>query len=354
MANILVTGGAGYFGEALSRKLLGLGHGVRVFDLNTPTFNHPNLEVQVADIRDPKAVATACVGIDVIHHNVAQVPLAKDKALFRSVNFDGMKVLLDAAQDANVGKLVYTSTSAVFGAANELPVTAETPANPAEAYGRAKYEAEGLCNEAAASGLDVTIIRPRTILGHGRLGIMQILFDWVKQGDPVPVFSGGNNRYQFVHADDLADACIAAGFRPGHATYNIGSGDYGSMRDLLTSLIKHAKSPSKIVSVPMSVMSAAMNLTSALGLSPLGPYHALMYGREMYFDIGPARRDLNYNPKYSDEAALAESYDFYVANRDTVIAGTGRSHHQSSLKKRILTIAPWFLRMAPALPANRR
>lgn len=353
MAQILVTGGSGYFGEALSRRLLEQGHRVRILDLNVPAFTHPKLEFLRCDICDPKGVADACADMDIIHHNVAQVPLAKDKALFRSVNFDGMRILLDAARGANVGKLVYTSTSAVFGAAKELPVTVQTPADPAEAYGRAKYEAERLCAAAVPSGLDVTIIRPRTILGHGRLGILQILFDWVERGDPVPVFSGGDNRYQFVHADDLADACIAAGFRAGPATYNVGSSEYGTMRNLLASLIVYAQSSSKIVSVPMSVMSAAMNLTSALGLSPLGPYHALMYGREMFFDIEPARRDLNYHPKYSDKAALAESYDFYIANRERMKAGAGRSHHQSSLRKRILTIAPWFLRIAPALPINR-
>ncbi len=353
MAKVLVTGGAGYFGEALSRKLLSHGHRVRVLDVNAMSFQHDKLEYHNCDIRDAAGVARACLGIDVVHHNVAQVPLAKDRTLFRSVNFDGTRILLDAARDASVKKLVYTSTSAVFGVPRELPVTARTPPAPREAYGKAKYEAEGLCDQAVDAGLDVSIIRPRTILGHGRLGIMQILFDWVRRGDPVPVFNGGNNRYQFVHADDLADACIAAGFRAGAATYNIGSRQFGTMADLLAGLIAHAGSASKLVSVPMGPASLMMDLTSAIGLSPLGPYHALMYGREMFFDIAPACRDLGYDPKYDDLAALVESYDHHLAHRASARAGEGRSHHQSGMKKRILAMAPLFLRMVPALPTGR-
>ena len=80
-------------------------------------------------------------------------------------------------------------------------------------------------------GLDVSIIRPRTIMGHGRLGIFQILFEWIRTGYNVPVLGRGDNVYQFVHADDLADACILAAARPGVATYNCGTDRFGTMRE---------------------------------------------------------------------------------------------------------------------------
>ena len=92
----LVTGGAGYFGELLSRKLLERGYSVRIFDVNRPTTTDPRIQVMQADIRDSSAILTACEGIDVAFHNVAQVPLAKDKKLFWSVNRDGTKNLLEA------------------------------------------------------------------------------------------------------------------------------------------------------------------------------------------------------------------------------------------------------------------
>src|SRR5206468_1516642 len=149
--------------------------------------------------------------------------------------------LLRAALEAKVRKVINVSSSAVFGAPKSNPVTEETPPTPGEAYGRAKLEGENLCRRFAREGLDVTIIRPRTIMGHGRLGIFQILFEWIRQGSNVPVLGGGQNRYQFVHADDLAEACILAAARPGPAIYNCGTDRFGTMREALEHLCAHAR-----------------------------------------------------------------------------------------------------------------
>jgi nucleoside-diphosphate-sugar epimerase len=345
MPRSLITGGAGYFGELLARQLLASGQDVRIFDLNHSDL--PGIEQITGDIRDPAKVAQACQGIDVVYHNVAQVPLAKDLHLFSSVNIDGTRILLEESRKAGVRKVVYTSSSAVFGILDKNPVTRATPPKPAEAYGRAKLAGEELCQRAVEAGLDVSIVRPRTILGHGRLGIVQILFDWVFKGRDVPVFNGGNNIYQIVHADDLAWACIAAGQRRGFAIYNIGAEHFGTMRELLDALIRHAKSESHIKSLPMAPMKIIMSVASRLGLSPLGPYHALMYGRELYFDISDAQRELGYAPRYSNETAICHSYDWYIENRDS-ISFEGASHHKSAVRKGILALMPALLKVLPS------
>ena len=182
----------------------------------------------------------AVAGVDVVFHNVAQVPLAKDRSLFESVNVGGTAVLLGACERAGVAKVVHTSSSAVFGVPLTNPVTRATEPRPVEPYGRAKLDAELLCRAAASRGLDVSVVRPRTILGHGRLGIFGILFDWIADGASVPVLGSGDNVYQFVHAADLADACRRAAERPGPAVYNIGAERFGTMREALEALCEHA------------------------------------------------------------------------------------------------------------------
>ena len=209
---------------------------MRVLDLNAPAPPREGVEYRRGDIRDSGAVAAACAGMDWVFHNVAQVPLAKDRALFWSVNRDGTKTLLAAAAKARVRKVVHTSSSAVFGRPKSNPVTEDTVPTPLEDYGRAKLAAERLCLDQASQGLDVTIIRPRTILGHGRLGIFQILFEWVFQGVNIPVLGSGDNRYQFVHAEDLAQACLLAAAKPGAASYNCGAQRFGTMREALEEL----------------------------------------------------------------------------------------------------------------------
>lgn len=339
----VVTGGSGYFGSLLVRKLREQGLATRVFDLVDANDRPRDVEFVQGDIRDLRAVQRACAGATHIYHNVAQVPLAKDRHLFQSVNVQGTENLLSAARDAKVRKVVYTSSSAVYGVPPENPVTEAMPPYPREAYGRAKLDGELACQRFSREGLDVSVIRPRTILGHGRLGIFQVLFEWIRQGANVPVLGGGAHRYQFVHADDLADACMLAAKRLGSAVYNCGTDRFGSMREVLEHLCAYAKTGSRVKSVPFWPAVVGMKVTALIGLSPLGPYHALMYGRSMYFDISRARAELGWQPRYSNDEMFAASYDWYLAHRDEVLRSSGASHHRSAVKQGVLALIPKLL-----------
>src|SRR5215813_14244681 len=96
---ILVTGGSGYFGSVLAARALARGDAVRIFDLNAPAAELHAAEFVRGDVRDEAAVRGACDGVDVVFHNVAQVPLAKDRALFDAVNVGGTANVLVAARD---------------------------------------------------------------------------------------------------------------------------------------------------------------------------------------------------------------------------------------------------------------
>ena len=121
------------------------------------------------------------------------------------------------------------------------------------------------------------------------------------------------------------------------------------MRETLAGLIAHARSPSRLVSVPMAPAAAMTRAAGRIGVSPLGPYHALMYGRPMWFDITRARRDLNYQPRFSNIQMLCESYDWYLANRDAILRRTGSSPHSMAVKQRALSLVPRVLAWLPAL-----
>jgi nucleoside-diphosphate-sugar epimerase len=343
MTTTLVTGGSGYFGSLLVHELIARGHEVRVLDLHDAADRDPRVSFIPGDIRDPGAVGRAVSGVDLVFHSVAQVPLARDRALFESVNVGGTQTLLTAAENAGVGKVVYISSSAVFGVPQANPVTRETPPRPAEAYGRAKYHGELLCQAASSRGLDVSIVRPRTILGLGRLGIFGILFDWIADGAAVPVLGDGDNRYQFVHAHDLATACILAGERPGAATYNIGAEEFGTMRENVAHLCDYAGTGAYPRSVPVGATTKAMQWSARLGLTPFGPYHWLMYSKEMWFDLTPAKEELGWSPRYSTDAAFRDSYDWFLANRATLTSGAA-SAHRSPAEQGILRIAKALLR----------
>lgn len=334
---VLVTGGSGYFGTELAALALARGDRVRSFDRNPPLPDGPEVDHVTGDVRDRAALVEACRGVDVVLHNVAQVPLAKDRDLFHSVNVVGTANLLVAAREAGVAKVVHTSTSAVYGIPEANPVDEGSPRRPLEEYGRAKLEAEWLCADAVAAGLDVTVVRPRTILGHGRLGIMAILFELVAEGAPVPVLGSGANRYQLVHAEDLARACLLAGGRPGPATYNIGAGRFGTMRETLQALVDHAGTGSRVRSVPHAPARAALRAMAGAGLVPLAPYHWLLYGESLWFDTTRAQAELGWEAEHSNAEMVIESYEWFLAHRHELDGATG-SHHQSPVRMGALAL----------------
>lgn len=343
---VLVTGGNGYFGSLLVDAVRRQGMPVRVLDVvggqHDPSLAAPVEQVR-ADIRDAAAVRAAVDGVDVVYHNVAQVPLARAADLLRTVNVDGTAVLLAAARDAGVSKVVHTSSSAVFGVPAHNPVLPTTVPSPAEAYGAAKLAAEWACLRAAADGLDVTIVRPRTILGHGRLGIFGILFDWIADGADPFVLGDGSNRYQFVHADDLAAACLAAARRDGPAVFNIGTDRFGTMRSVLAATCTHAGTGARVRALPAAPTAAAMRVSARLGLTPFAPYHWLMYARSMWFDIDHAVTALDWRPRWSNDEMFAQSYDWFVANR-AATDDHDASHHRRSAKAGALGALKWLAR----------
>lgn len=327
----VVTGGSGYFGERLAEGLLAQGHRVTVVDLNPPESRE--VEFVQADVRDAARLQPAFEGAEVVFHNVAQVPVVKNPRLFWEVNRDGTRNVLEGALRAGVRRLVYTSSSAVFGIPPHNPVDESTPCRPREAYGQAKLAGEKLCREYSERGLDVGVVRPRTILGHGRLGIFSILFDWISRGSNVPVLGRGENLYQFVHADDLAAACLLAGQDAGWGVFHCGTDRFGTMGELLGTLCRHAGTGSRVRSIPRWLGQPLLDLAWRLPFSPIAPYHALMYGRSLYFDIGATQRRLGWQPRYSNEEMLLESYEWFLRNRGR--AGSG-SPHKSALKQGLL------------------
>lgn len=339
----LVTGGSGFFGSILINNLLKKGYVVGSLDINTPTEIDENVTFHKSDIRDINSIKEIINEYNIIFHNVAQVPLAKKNKLIEEVNINGTKNLCEAALSANIDRIIYTSSSAIYGIPKENPINENSSPNPGEAYGAAKLQGEYICKEYSKRGLNFSIIRPRTILGHGRLGIFSILFSWIYEGVNIPVLNNGNNIYQFVHADDLAEACILSSkIKTSFESYNIGANDYYSMRETLQSLCDYANTGSKIFSLPLKPIELIMNITSVLGLSPLSKYHSLMYGRSLYFDINKAKTELGYNPQKNTKEMFQESYDWFIENIDSINKKNNSSTHKKPVNEAILKILRWI------------
>ena len=334
---VMVTGGSGYFGTILINYLLKKKVLIKNFDISKPEETNPNVKYLKGDILNYNDINNSLKNVDTIFHNVANLPLAKDKEKYNSINVDGTKNMLEAALNNNVRKVIYTSTGAVFGIPKSNPVKDTDIPKPQEEYGLTKYIGEKVCKEYIKKGISITIIRPNTILGIGRLGTLSLLFKWIDEGYNIPVFSGGGNRYQFTHAEDLSRLCYYSSLEDESQIYNCAAKDNLTMIEIMTELCEFAKTNSKIRSVPMWPAILLMNILNFFKLSPLVSYHSLMYGRSIYFDMTKNKERLNWEPKYTNAEMMIQSYKWYISNKNKLLSNKKNDYdHQAIVKEGFL------------------
>ncbi len=337
----LVTGGSGFLGNLICRRLLERGDEVVNLDIWSDDTRPADVEFINCDILDRDGVRKAMRGIDVVHHNVALVPITKAGKRFWDVNVTGSQIAAEEACKAGVRAFIHQSSSAVFGAVEEMPVTAQTVPKPVEAYGAAKLESERVVRAACdPAGVPLTIVRPRTILGPGRLGIFGILFKWMVENRNVYVIGDGRTLFQFVHADDLMDAYMLALDQGKPGVYNVGTDRFGTLREGLENLIAFAGSSSKVVGLPRGVTKNALRVLDWTGLSPLGPYHYNVYGKAFYFDVTPMLA-LGWKPRYGNDEALRETFTWWLEHRNDAL-DEGGSVHRKPIGEKILGLVRRF------------
>lgn len=323
-----ITGGAGFLGLHLERRLIADGHEVRSLDV--APLDDAALERSVeelrGDIRDRALADKLCAGADVVVHAAAALPIRLSREEIRSVNVGGTENVLLAAREAGVRRLVFVSSTAVYGVPERHPIHEDDPLVGVGTYGESKIDAERLVRVANGDGLETVIIRPKTFVGAERLGVFEILFDWIREGRRIYVLGSGENRYQLLAVEDLVDALVRAGDAPvaGEAL-NIGAREFGSVRADLQALIDHAGSPSRITAVPARPAEIVLSALERARLSPLAEWHYRTASRDSFVDVSKAERLLGWTPRLSNAETLIQTYDWYAANRER-IGGAGVTH----------------------------
>jgi nucleoside-diphosphate-sugar epimerase len=323
-----ISGGAGFLGLHLARRLLAEGHAVRTLD--TAPLDDAELERDVdelaGDVRDPAAARSLVAGADVLVHAAAALPIRGSHAEIRSVNIDGTATLFAAALEAGVRRAVHISTTAVYGIPETHPIGEDAPLHGVGHYGRSKIEAEALCHEFARRGLDVVVLRPKTFIGPERLGVFEILFDWVREGRRIYVLGNGENRYQLLAVEDLVETIVLASAAPvAGETLNVGAEEFGTVRSDLERLIAHAGSASRVTPVPARPAELALRGLELARLSPLVEWHYKTAHRDSHVAVDKAERLLGWQPRFSNAEALTQTYDWYLANRGR-LAAAGTTH----------------------------
>ena len=306
--NVMATGGAGFIGSHLVDRLIDHGNKTIVYDNFDDYYKgkyanikhnlkNPNFKLITADILDYKNLLKHIKNTDVVFHLAAQPGVrfsTRNPIKTNSVNITGTLNVLRAAKEANVKKVIFASSSSVYGPPKYMPVDEKHPTEPISIYGASKLAAENYCkifNDQL--GLPVVILRYHTVYGSRQRPNMAF-YKWTRQifeKKRITIYGNGTQTRDFTHIGDAINGTIKATETDGieGEVFNIGGGSRISVNDVVNLLIKLIGINAEIAYWPPK-----------LGDVP-----------DTHADISKAKEILGYSPKVSLEGGLKRFINWF-------------------------------------------
>lgn len=313
-----VTGGAGFIGSHLVARLVREGHDVVVLDdLSTgdEAGVHPSARLVVADVCDAGAVRAAVEGSEVVFHLAAHRAIARsidDPAGTDRANSQGTVTVLQAGVDVGVRRVVYASSSSVYGDVAVTPVAEDLPPAPVSPYAVSKLAGEHYCRVfSELHGIETVALRYFNVYGPGQPSdgryatVIPLFLEALMSGRRPVVFGDGSLARDFTYVGDVVAATVAAAHSPEQAAgpvYNVGAGEPYTLLELLEILGRLTGEP------PDPVHEEARR-------GDVARTHA---------DSSAAARDLGFEPSLRLEEGLANTVEWFRARRADAALGSDR------------------------------
>ena len=315
-AHALITGGAGFIGSHLTRRLLSQGERVTVLDdfndfydparkrRNVLEFaGRPDYRLVEGDIRDAELVGAlfAQGKFDFVIHLAARAgvrPSLREPILYEDVNCIGTLRLLEAARAHGPANFVFGSSSSVYGINTKVPFAETDEVNlPISPYATTKRTGELLCfNYHHLYGLRTSCLRFFTVYGPAQRPEMAIhkFTDLIARGERLPMYGDGSTRRDYTYVDDIVDGIVAArDLAPGFEIFNLGGAETTSLSDLV-----------KWIAEELGVAAKVDQLPEQPGDVPI-----------TYADVAKAQRLLGYSPKVPLREGLKRFVTWYRDSR---------------------------------------
>jgi UDP-N-acetylglucosamine/UDP-N-acetyl-alpha-D-glucosaminouronate 4-epimerase len=307
---LLVTGGAGFIGSNLVEALAASGHEVRVFD-NGSTGSVDNLASIssapiLGDVRDRDAVLKAVSEVEVIYHLAALPSVARsvgDPITTHQVNVDGTLNVLEAARRTGVRRVVYASSSSVYGDTPRLPKDEGMPLSPQSPYAASKAAAEAYCRSFShVYGLETVSLRffnvfgPRQDPASEYAAVIPRFIDRMLAGSAPDIFGDGKQSRDFTYVSNVVEAlqlAASAGPEAVGQAMNVGCGSRTTLLELV----------------------AAMNDLLGTAIQPAFSSPRPGDIKHSHADIAKAERLLGYRPRLSVRAGLGRTIDWFAGRR---------------------------------------
>lgn len=319
---VLVTGGTGFTGKALVRRLIDQGHEVIALDyqegLKTDELREWGAKVVIGTVTDREKVEECIQGVDIVHHLAAAFrEMNVPNSYYWDVNVQGTRNMLEAAFKQGVKKFIYCSTCGVHGNIDNPPGGEDAPINAADYYQQTKYEAEPLVMEYFKKGMKTAILRPAAIYGPGDPERFFMIFKRVSKG-VFPIFGDGRTFYHPLYIDNLIDAFMLAmedGKGEGEA-YLIADEEFLGIEELVKKTARALGVPVKTPHYPIWPLIIAGHVCEKVCkplriTPPIFPRRVDWYRQNRAFDISKAKRELGYQPSVDLDEGLKRTAAWY-------------------------------------------
>jgi nucleoside-diphosphate-sugar epimerase len=319
---VLVTGGTGFTGTALVRRLREAGHDVVALDykdgLQCDALRAMGAEVVIGSVTDRAVVERSMRGVEYVFHLAAAFrELNVPHSFYDQVNVEGTRLVVEAALREKVWKFVYCSTCGVHGNVDDPPANEDAPIQPADYYQRTKYEAEPLVRQLCSGKMEFVILRPAAIYGPGDPERFFMIFKRVARGN-FPMFGSGRTLYHPLYIDNLVDAfmlCLGPGVGNGRE-YLIADEKYYPIEEIVKGVGRALAVPLTINHYPVMPVVLAGHICEKLCkpfgiVPPIFPRRVDWYRQNRAFDISRAKQELGYRPRIALEEGLRRTGQWY-------------------------------------------
>ena len=298
---IFITGGAGFIGIHLCKKLLELNHDVTVYDnfSNSLEENFISIIKQKVtlisgDILDYSKLVTSMKNHDIVIHLAAKISVPesiKNPKLTFDVNVDGTQNVLNACLQNDITKIIAASTAAVYqNTSTKIILDEASPVEPQSPYGESKLEMENkIIDFASIHNIDATILRLFNVFGIGQsleyAGVITKFKENIQNNSSLVIFGDGTVTRDFVHVDDIVDAIILATSHSKNSIYNIASGTSTSISNLAETMIAISGKDIEIIYQPSrsgDIMFSATDISLAKETLKFIPKISLKRGLEQF------------------------------------------------------------------------
>ena len=314
----LVTGGGGFLGGAIVRKLLERGNTVRSFSRGKyPDLEKMGVEQIRGDLGNPDAVAKACTDIDVVFHVAAKAGVWGDYKQYYNVNFIGTKNVIKACLSKGIASLIYTSSPSVVFDGTDMEGVDETTPYPEHYhafYPETKAMAEKIVVKAAKKGLKTVSLRPHLIWGPGDTNFAPRILARAKK---LRIVGDGRNRVDTLYIDNAADAHLLAADRLRESdkisgrVYFISQDEPMNLWEMINAILDAGGLPPVTRSISQNTARRIGALLEFIyrtfrlpGEPKMTKFLAAELGTSHWFDISAAKTDLGYKPEVSTKEGL--------------------------------------------------